>query len=66
MVSKPVSFRGLRRVSSRWPSFHRLVDGQKLPGNFKATLYLKKAGKMTGSIIGPDMAGQTGPFATAL
>ena len=64
-----------RRVSSRWPRFHRLRDGQKLPKNSFGESVLQKMRKskwlarlwvwpnlcFPGSIAGP-----TGPFATAL
>ena len=46
-----------RRVSSQWPRFHRLRDGQKLPKNRLWRICIKKKKiakiKMTGSIIGP-------------
>ena len=48
-----------RRVSSQWPRFHRLRDGQKLPKNrlyINGESVLKKIAKIkiTGSIIGLD------------
>ena len=78
-------------VSSQWPRFNQLRDGQKLPKNrlwricinsncenqndwldyWSGRKKIKKKKnstkiKITGSIIGPAMAGPTGPFATAL